>query len=353
MAKAALLYADHVTLASPKTIFVASTVAMAYGNRQSQDEVALGLLDQVGGGGFADLYKGLKTKRNRTPEEIRMLAKIEGVLAETSTRMSDQLAPTVDNSQFDELVPAIENGLLEVHPLGTDQMAEADDFIDQLLESLQGLLRSSVSPSASAHPMYDDAAGDLLKAMLHEKDAQDPFFDLANEVGVARDLIDTIEAFPNAPMDVILDVRERLREPLVRFRAAVASASAEIGEEESVLGEHFHARVAEVYRRIVAPELLAIREGLHELRALPTLRRTAVSAAAPVAKGAASTGLALLTGRMDAVDLTVIAAAAGATGKAAADEWSFRAEAARARKENRFFWLYEAERQIPHGRTSC
>ncbi len=32
MAKAALLYADHVTLASPKTIFVASTVVMVYGN---------------------------------------------------------------------------------------------------------------------------------------------------------------------------------------------------------------------------------------------------------------------------------------------------------------------------------
>jgi hypothetical protein len=347
MAKAALLYADHVTLASPKAIFAASTVAMAYGDRETQDEVALGLLEQVGGEGLGEVYSALRRKRNRSIEETRVLAQLDTVLEKTRAGMAENIGPTADESRFDELFPAIEYGLLEIHPLGADQVTEADDFIDAILESLQELLRQSVSPSASAHPMYDDSAGDMLKVMLKDGGIDNPVLRLANEVGVACDFIDTVEAFPNASMDVILDVRERLRGPLIRFRAAVASASAEIGSDDSIFDDRFHARVAETYRRTVAPELESIREGLHELDALPTLRRTAKTTAQTATKAATMATLGLLAGHLDMNDLTAIATALGVGAKATADERAFRAAVRKAQKENRFFWLYEAGRQIP------
>jgi hypothetical protein len=347
MAKAALLYADHVTLASPKAIFAATTVAMAYGNRETQDEVTLGLLEQAGGEGLGEAYTALKKKRNRSVAETKMLARFDAMLEKATVDMAESLRPMADKSRFDELLPAIERGLLEIHPLGTDQSTDADHFIDAILESLQDLLRQSVSPSASAHPMYDDSAGDMVKAMLREGGIDNPVLSLANEVGVARDFIDTVEAFPNASMDVILDVRTRLRDPLIRFRAAVASASAELGSEESVLEDRFHARVAEIYRRTVAPELESIREGLHELGALPTLRRTAKATAQTATKAGAMATLGLLAGRLDMDDLTAIAAALGVGAKATVDERAFRAAVRKAQKENRFFWLYEAGRQIP------
>jgi hypothetical protein len=347
MVKAALLYADHVTLASPKALFAFSAAGLAYGDRESRVDATLGILQATQDAPFADLYKELKTKPHRTHAELQILARLESAVTRASDGMREGLDPVLENSRLEELVPAIEAGLLDVDALGADRIdADADDFLDQVFESLLARLRSSMSSSATAHPLYDDSAGGLLRAMLQEGAIEDPAVELANEMGVARGLIATVEGFPHAPMDVVLDVRDRLQSPLVRFRAAVAAASRELGEGDSVLTAGFQARVAEIYRRTVAPELQTIEESLQEMKALPTHRRAAPTIAQSGARAAVSAGLALLTGALDDVDLAALAMFAGAGAKAAADERSHRAQEARARKQNRFFWLYEADRQL-------
>ena len=92
---------------------------------------------------------------------------------------------------------------------------------------MTALRGNSVSASAQTFPLFDDDAGNMLRLMVKEGIVTDPHAARAAEAGIAGRLIGGLEAFLNADMDVILDVRARLQAPLVRFRSALAQASTE------------------------------------------------------------------------------------------------------------------------------
>ena len=76
--------------------------------------------------------------------------------------------------------------------------------------------------------MFDDGTGELVSKMIADGLITDASSVRGNQVGAAGQLIGQLEAFPDAEMDIVLDVRERLTRPLIRFRAALAQASTEI-----------------------------------------------------------------------------------------------------------------------------
>ena len=82
------------------------------------------------------------------------------------------------------------------------------------------------------------------------------------EAALATKLIAHLEAFPTAPMDVIPDVRARLKPQLARFRSVVAELANEMdldpdgGADESL---------RRIYRRHVTPALQELDDGLTEL----------------------------------------------------------------------------------------
>jgi hypothetical protein len=193
--------------------------------------------------------------------------------------------------------------------------------------------------------MFDDGTGDLVSSLIAEGRITDARTSRGNEVGAAGRLIGQLEAFPSASMDVVLDVRERLKAPLFRFRAALAHASREI-ESPAWRTEEFAREVEDPYHREVAPALAELEEAMNDLGAHATLRRVASDAEAlkPVAylaiSAAAGVGLAHLP------ELVLGAAPLAGAGAAAARAAGERSGARRAAKGNGFYFLYEANRQL-------
>lgn len=203
------------------------------------------------------------------------------------------------------------------------------------------LLAESVSTSARTFPLFDDEAGDLLRAMVAEGKVADPHRPRAAEAGIAGRLIGQLEAFPDAEMDVVLDVRRQLQTPLIRFRAALADA----GSQFATAGwdEAFAREVDDLYRREVAPALLDVREAIDELGVRPTLLRAAgrkesVGAIGAALALAAAGGLA----QMDLPALIYGTPGVGAVVSGAA-EVAERGTTRRETSRNAFYFLYQAD----------
>jgi hypothetical protein len=344
LVKAALLYADNVTLASPKVLMLASLAAFGAADRRARiDGMAelIGLLEQ--GQEATELYQQLRKRRTRlSPQERRMLVMLERHLEASGEELAAQVDAMLEQAGADELGRALEEGLVTIHGLGSDG-ADEETFLDVAVERMADLLAESVSTSAQTFPLFDDEAGDLLRAMVAEGKVADPHRPRAAEAGIAGRLIGQLEAFPDADMDVVLDVRRRLQTPLIRFRAALAAASSQFAT--AAWDEAFAREVDDLFRREVAA-LLEVREALDELGARPTLLRAAgrketVGAVGAALALAAAGGIALM-------DLPALIYGTPGVGIAvsAAAETAERRAARQEASRNAFYFLYRAETEL-------
>lgn len=345
LVKSALLYADHVTLVSPKALLLAGVAAFGSGDRRARIDATaqlIGMLDN--GQEAAELYQKLRRRRRQlSPHERRVLRRLEQTLETSSEELVDTIDDMLAGAGADEIAQAMGAGLVDIHTLGQEH-ADADSYMDNVIEQMTDLLRDSVSASAQTLPLFDDGVGDLLRAMVKEGMVTDPHVAGAAEVGIAGRLIGGLEAFPNADMDVILDVRERLQAPLVRFRSALAQTSAEFAS--AAWDESFAREVEDLYRRRVAPALLEVEEALSDLGVRSTLLRLS-SGKETVATVAATLGLAA-AGDISNADLPALlyGAPAVAATVAGAAEALQRRPIRRAAGRNAFYFLYEGNRLL-------
>jgi hypothetical protein len=340
LVKASLLYADRVTLASPKVMLLAGSAAVfAEDSTQRKKAVAdaIGPFDEASA--VPALYEQLQRTKRLSPQERLNKAHLEMMLRQTGDELSTVLEQTLQDAGALELLPAFEAGLVHLDPLGGDS-ADHTELFDNVVAHLQRRLAELVDGSETSYPLFDDEAGGILRAMVAEGEIPDPQFQLANEAGIARSFIAGLDAFPNAGMDVVLDVRERLKTPLVRFRAAVAAASREL--DATAVDSGFAREVEDIHKRIVAPALADLADSLEELGVRPTLQRGWPSAAT----GAMAFLAAAAVG---APELTNLAALAGGVSVAAARERTYRDQLAREHRKNRFLFLYEADRELTRG----
>jgi len=168
LVKAALLYADHVTLVSPKALLMAGVAGFGTGKRRTRiDEMAqvIGMLD--GGQNAEQLYGQLRARRRRlSPLERHMLIGLERTLDAGSEAIAAQIDKTLTDAGADEIAQAMSAGLVDIHSLGQEQ-ADADSDMNDVIEQMATLLRDSVSASAQTFSLFDDGAGDLLRAMVN------------------------------------------------------------------------------------------------------------------------------------------------------------------------------------------
>ena len=153
------------------------------------------------------------------------------------------------------------------------------------------------------------------------------------EVALAARLLGRLEAFPFAPMDEILDLRERLTDSRARFHAAVIKAAEELEHVASY--EDLDDETQRLYQRDIAPAVAEL-ESVHDLGARAGLRRAGVALTASL--GVAGVG-ALTTSEL-------VGGAVVPLGMAAAQEWKHRTEVEQKRRQNGFFFLWQAHRQI-------
>lgn len=211
LVKSALLYADRVTLASPKVALMASIAGVAtLDRRQRIDAMAelIGVLDT--GQDAVRLYSDLRRRRQRlSPHERKLLAGMESRLDSSSQDVMAQVDQLLEQAGAGELARALELGLVELHGLGMEQ-ADARNLTDVVIEALADVLAESVGAAARTFPLFDNDAGDLMRAMVAEGKVVEPRTARSKEAGAAGRLIAGIDAFPSAAMDDLIDVRQQL-----------------------------------------------------------------------------------------------------------------------------------------------
>jgi hypothetical protein len=270
------------------------------------------------------------------------LATLETLLDNSSEEVVEGLDEMLEQAGADELGYAMSRGVVHLHGLGVERASE-NDFMDVVISGISDLLADSVGAGARTFPLFDDDAGGLVRAMVAEGkvSVQNPA--RSAEAGTAGRLIGGLQAFPNATMEDLLDVREALTGPRVRFRSALSGLTAEF--ENASWDEDFDREVADLYRRSVAPALLEIEETLDALGARATLLRLASHERLIPAATTLGLAAAAAVGYAD-LPAAVYSAPVAPALAAGAKEALRRTEIAATAASNSFYFLHAANQDL-------
>jgi hypothetical protein len=335
--KAALLYADRVTLASPRVAMLASFATILVADEGERAEVALQMAQVLPQN--ADLgarLNSLRAKKRKNVEERFALRDMERHLRETGKDLAAKVERLLTDAGVAELATAMSVGVVDLDPLGADEPGG----VDQMPYRLGHLLADVVAPGATTYPLLDESTSGLLRAMIAE--GAIPNVDLASaaEPALATSWIGEMEAFPDAEIEVVLEARAALRDPLIKFRSAVLRISRDL--ESTPLDEGWQREASESYRREVAPRLVELRELAEEKRVFALLRHPDTT---DLSRKLMAAGIGLF-GASAAAAPALLGAAVGITGDVAHAMYQRHQDVSEQQRANAFFFLFEAERRL-------
>jgi hypothetical protein len=337
LVKAALLYADSVTLASPRVALLSTVASLLNLDAPERAEAALQIVSNLPeGAGVARRIDALRRKKHPTVDERYLLRDLNKELRTTG----EQLAETVENllteAGVSELARAIEAGVLDLEPLGINEA----DGMNRIAERLSHLLGEVAAPGSTTYPLLDESTGGMLSAMIREGLVEEPDRRRTTEPAVGTSWIGEMETFPDARMDVILELRDGLRDPLVRYRSAVIEVTRRF--QSSVLDADFAVEASQAYREEVEPALLEIREKAREKSITSLLKHELTTA-----PGRRLTGAAVgFVGATAATMPQLLGTAVGVAGDLVASMYQRNQTLGAEQRANAFFYLYEAEKRL-------
>ncbi|MBV9468664.1 MAG: hypothetical protein JO316_01575 [Abitibacteriaceae bacterium] len=382
LAKAALLYADKVTLCSPIALILTPiTVFSRFTERQQLELVemvapSIAQDDQAreDAAKFFSIYRQLLSKRNLSVQELRMKASMQNVIrpeVESMKQTASKIAKQFKADQFERL---LKTGRLEIKTLGQrlspiqwiavcvqkaaqlNSVEQGQSFnapllpgnasgdTSQMLEDFIHEIEQAIK-SSSSYPLFDDFTGNLVRLGLREGkiDVTEVQVDRAKPVGLAADLMERLPTFDDASVDEILDIRKELDKPLVRFRGAMVKFSRDM--KSAAWSEDFPLAAEEVFRAEVQPAVAEIEDSvasnkwLYELGGL--LPEKPLSIPTGGALGAGLSGLS----HLPALASVSIGAAVG-LGVMAIDSRRKWAEKQKTIESNQLFFYYKASKML-------
>jgi len=226
---------------------------------------------------------------------------------------------------------------------------DAVDHIDELVINFVARIVDVVY-NPSAFPLLDAQTSGLIRA-LEDIKIQGPrgvTMKRAGEIAAAARFMGFLPAFPNLPMDEILDLRKELRVPLGRFRSAMIELATTFANRP--IDDDFDLEIDESWRATVEPALRDIRETLAEHRFLTEVASVASGDPRRIMLEA---GGVVATARANVISLSGLMATALATALPVADIAIRAAKSAaderRTTRKQGFFFLHqlqlEAERR--------
>jgi hypothetical protein len=333
--KPALLYADRVTLLSPK----ATMLSMAAGIGELSVDERLAFLRQVlpavapNQAGEVlhslDIYSALRRKRRRSRDEIIAVERVRQRLDASWTALRGRMDDLLVSAGANDLVPALEMGLLEIDPITSDEEFTPEVLIQQFVDALAATLAGGVS-----YPLFDDATGSLVRSRIAEGLIEPSALSNARggQVAAASGLMSRLPAFPAATVAEILDIREELRKPLVRFRAAMIGLARLLQQPFYETG--FREEVEQAYLEHVAPVLAEIEEAVQANSYLKRLVGAAIGDMKTLVTGVLTLGVTRTA------DLPPLIAAGAAALTATAEAAWEKNKAARRISAQQFYFLY-------------
>ncbi len=344
LTKSALLYADHVSLASWRVSMVQAWAEIRVAERAGDAAQVLRLLAAVewarAGAGSQDASSAVSTLRQVPPEDLT-LDVIQAHLGNRLRELDLLLDFSLETPSWRDLQAAINAGLVEVVRMGT--RTEFGFSREAAIVEYMSLLGEITQPVSQTVPMLDYSGAGVLEVGSNVGVLTRPLPGTSTELALAGHYVGSLPTFAGAPMASVLRAREELKRPLIRFRALMVDLSREIGV--SPVAPEFDVAANEMFRQEVAPELDAIIE-LSRDRGLWRLLGDEIAGSQGGTIAKAVIGLAAA----NVAALPAVAQAAIGGAVVAADVASAAYKRRRAldaqRMGNRLLWLYELERKL-------
>ena len=357
LVKAVVLYANQVTLVSPK-----AAIFWTYGV-EPRPETA-----QQPFGWIARLFLGLNADGSASREAMtdgqrRCVVEAEELMSKPSlgrkekarlANLLEELRPVIsrfvngyrgalESAHAEELHLAISENVATFDLLGIWDARGQDRSLEEvMLEQYTQLAHACLSPDSRALPVFDACPADIRRA-IHEA-ASVRKSDM-KEVGLARELIARLPSYAGAPMESIFEARGLIADSLIRFRAAVSEAATSVDACPAEPG--WEREVDRIWRRIVAPALLEVQEALGERKLAKVLRRAVTGGRVP----AAAVGVTAYAA-CGSIELASAIGLACKLADSAVAELRERSRLQRDVRRNGFFLLHELESAVSRGGAS-
>lgn len=354
LVRSTLLYADRVELISMHTEIIQMFLQFGFIDEAGIIDLLRAFDDEtlahfIPGGVTPDFRNQLEFMANLlrlppgfNPDFDETLAEIRSTMAGFVGDFHEKAAEIFDESGLGELVPAIDAELLVLSPAGLNpESGSVDDSVDRWVAIVKRLLGDG-----SKRLLLDSGVADLVDSMIREGHVQlsPRGRQHADEATVASGLISRLPTFPQAPTDELLDLRDDLKAPLVRYRAAVARMARDINNPRAS-GLADEQDLDQLWLETVEPALLEIREGFAEHSLVREIARTvgrdlksAISIGTGVCLGVGIEAVSSLSAWASAAG-GAVAPAAGILASAATSS----GEARRELEKHDLFFLYELE----------
>ncbi|MDQ0260486.1 hypothetical protein J2W20_002390 [Sinomonas atrocyanea] len=243
-----------------------------------------------------------------------------------------------------DLAIAAEAGLLTLSADAFEISADLGLTVDQYAETLKRLLGDPRS-----HLMFDDQIAGIVNAMLREEQAQlHPLTEKhAVRAATGIGLVERLPAFPEAPIEAILETRSELAVPLISYRKGIADLSAKL--VSGPLDPALRAEVDDLWRDEVQPTLESLRRDLSATRIAKDAALSIVTDVKAITTGAAGAALVFGIGsiaELSALSGSAIAAAGGSVVHSAAKAVRDAAEGRRTARTHDLYYLLAANDRL-------
>ena len=349
LCNSALLYADEVTLVSPRAALLknASDVSNLDGIE------LLRVLKNVAPKYFPDIDEELRStfeivdsvprsrlprdKRNEYDASVRLLTE---QLKPIREKMQENVRMIFGESGYHQLQEAIELGLLVVDEVAGAVVDDLSDEGEMVLGFTQKI--DQVLSDGSRYPLFDANASDLVR-----QGVEAGYFSpvpaarrLGAAAAMADGLFDRLPNFQNATPREIIDIRTELSGSLSAFRVGIRSMTDEIDLPPE--DPNFGNEIADAWNQKVAPALDEIESTIAENRSMSDLLRRVVKD--PLAGASTAGGLVLpltLSVAVGPASAYLATAGVGAGyGVAAVRAFIDEHQEIRAAKKAQFYFLY-------------
>ncbi len=365
LVRSAVLYADTIELVSPFGSILSSVAHYRSSDAESMNRSFADLsdaeLDAVAGGLLSDENRDqfrhqieLASLDNQEIRRryglqagpmIRQLAPTRAALDEAARQTREGFDEIVASSGSEELLPALESGVVTLSPLGEFSSSDPERMMHAFAARLTDALADP-----DARVLFDDSAAQLAQEMIEAEQARPSTLmeQHAKEARVGTGLIVRLPAFPDTPLDELLDLRGDLDKPLARYRREVNYLGRTL--TRNPFGPAASAEVDDVWRFQVSPALDDLREELADHGLVKEIARSTSSDAKSIVYTAA--GPSVYMGMQALTELNELALWTGAalTGSAAVHHsikgLIQRNQVRRRIEKHDLFYLLELDRRL-------
>lgn len=313
--KAALLYADRVTLCSTRSSMYMRGLRFRDLTFDEQLHALPDLIKTVATPAEASLmraaiaeYTRLSSAGRRTRAEAHKCQHFRDGLIAQFSKLVARTSELATEDGAAGLLDALGSGLVQLHPL--NPTAPVDVMVDEFIAAMSGAITSGTS-----YPLLDDATGRLIDAMVREGmlDVTEGARLRGKSAHLAAMLFNRLPLFETVPVDELLDVRRALDGPLTRFRGALLKLSDTL--QAAPWDAEFPADAELLITRDIAPAVEDINAAVRENRLATALVRNAAERPAGVASGTVlGASLSLLVSQTTALPAVIATALASTVG---------------------------------------